>query len=366
VAATSGKGLYYNIGISQNLFQWGALKNRSRIGQIDLELSHRNYAEAYRQLANSVREQYFALVAKKIYIRNLAFNLKTAQAALDVANQKVNSGALAPGDIMPTRIAAEQAGVDLDTAREDYSSAKLQLAQIVGLADFPDEYIPVAIPKPAFDAHAAESLLTGFLSSGARDTLQAQAYELGINEADLSYRIAKVGLLPKFSAAAGYSLQNIATVQGTNTVADYTLKEYTYDVGANWSIFDGFATKGAKLSALVAKRSAERQLKTYSETTLEQAQHLEHELQLAARSLDIEELRWQIAQGSVQHVEAEMKLGNASQSDLDGANANYYSADYANSGARAALLVQWAEFVSLVGQDPALDALPDAYVRKNR
>jgi hypothetical protein len=44
----------------------GRRKNSALIGSLGLKIAERQYAEAYRQLAIIIREQYMALIEKKI------------------------------------------------------------------------------------------------------------------------------------------------------------------------------------------------------------------------------------------------------------------------------------------------------------
>jgi outer membrane protein TolC len=366
-ATTSEKGLFYNVGVSENLFAWGALANQSRIGRIDRAIAERNYAQGYMDLANAIRAQYMGLIGQKIVIRNDRFSLKTSQSALDIAQQKLNHGQISNGEIIGFQLDVETGSLELARAEENFASSKRSLARLAGLEDLADGDVPLELPHPSYEPVLAKNLLDVFSGEGAESTLQAQVYEMGVREADLNYKIQKVRLLPKFSVGTGYSLQNQTTATTNNQApVSATIKELTYNVGANWSLFDGFATRGAKLAALAQKRLAERQLKTYVENTLDQAQHMERQLSFAARYMELTDTRWGLADNAATHLKSEFKLGRATQDAVDQALAARYAADYASAAARADFLAQWSDFVSLVGSDPALNNLPPSYVRDTR
>jgi outer membrane protein TolC len=48
------------------IFQWGAYKNQARSASLGVKIAERQYADAYRQLAVLIREQYMALIYKKM------------------------------------------------------------------------------------------------------------------------------------------------------------------------------------------------------------------------------------------------------------------------------------------------------------
>jgi outer membrane protein TolC len=365
--SSSEKGLFYNAGVSENFFAWGALANASRIGRIDRAISEKNYVQGYLDLANLIRTQYMSLIGEKIAVRNDQFSLKMADSALAVGQQKLANGQTSSGDFSNLQLDADTASLELARAEEAYANAKRSLANLAGLDDLADGEVPLEIPKMAYAPNLTQAFLAELMGEGAKNTIQAQVYEMGVREAELNYKIQQVRLLPKFSVGTSYSVENQTTaIQNGAAPSSFTLKELSYDIGANWSIFDGFATRGAKLAALAQKRLAERQLKTYVDTTLAQAQHMEKQLSFASRYMDLNNRRWQAADAMRKHTQAEFKLGTGTQDTADQALASFYSADYVTAAGRADFLAQWSDFITLVGHDPALNNLPPAYVRAVR
>jgi outer membrane protein TolC len=361
-ASNTQTGLFYSFGVNQPIFQWGALANQSRIGHINLLIDQKNYDEAYRNLAIALREQYFSLILKELAVRNARFNLKLAQAALDVLEERLKSGAVSPAEIGPPRLDTEEARLGLERVEEDLENSKREFARIAGIDKVSDAEIPEAIPKPIYDPNAAEILLATLLRDHAESTFQAQVYELDIRHADLDYSIAKVQLLPKVSAAATYQVQN-QTTAFNNQVSQTAINQLSYNINAQWTIFDGLATRGAKLQALAEKRLNQRMLKNYVETTENEAQHLEKQLDITARYQELTDQRWKMQDDALKQTQDQLKRGMVAPNAVDAARAAWYALDYNNMSARADYLAQWNEFVSLVGRDPALDNLPPRYAR---
>ena len=83
-AGQQAEYLLYNASVTQPIFQWGAYKNQAAMGDLGEKIAERQFAEAYRMLAVSIREQYMALIGKKIALRNAQFALKLSQESLEV------------------------------------------------------------------------------------------------------------------------------------------------------------------------------------------------------------------------------------------------------------------------------------------
>jgi outer membrane protein TolC len=186
-----------------------------------------------------------------------------------------------------------------------------------------------------------------------------------LRQADLNYRIARTGIYPKFSLSTGYGL-NFNTDVSSGTVRQTQINQYNYGVSMNWTIFDGFATRGSKLSALASKRATERQYQNYVDTMTETVQVAREQLEFSARALALAEQRLGFARSGAQRTEEDFKAGLVSQAALDVANSNLLSANAAIIIARADYLNRWADFVSQTGVDPVISNLPARYVRSTK
>ncbi len=360
---SKNSGLFYSLSLGQSIFQWGALKNQSEIARIAVVISEKNYAETYRLLAYSLRSQYLALVVKKANIYNIKFRHKLAESALEVEEAKLKNGTISVGEIILPRLNLSESQLATDRLEADYENSKRLLAHMAGFADLPEEMIAKEIPATTYSADRASALYAYLAKDQAQSTFQVEIYTLNLRQADLTYRIAKVRLLPKFYVGASTSLSNSSSVTSVSTVAQTAVSSQSVNVNAQWRIFDGFATRGAKLSALASKRYYDQLLKTQVQTTLDQAQNQMKMLPLSARATELSEQRRQLAEASVQRYTEEVKLGNAPQTVADDSLANFYAAQVSAYSVRAEYLGRWCELVSLAGADPAMNNLPARYVR---
>jgi outer membrane protein TolC len=355
-------GLFYNANISQPIFQWGAYKNQALIGNLGEKIAERQFADAYRILAISIREQYMALVGKRIAMRNARFSLKLSREALEVQQAKLDSGATSEAEIGGYRLAVEEAQLSADRSDEDFGYAKRVFTRLVGIDDLSDDSIPLELRHPEFSPSLADAVLAGFVGDGIESTFQSEVYKMTVRQQDLNYSIAKVRLLPKFAATAGISFQNQTQISGT-TVNQVGIQTENYSIGANWNIFDGFATRGAKLSALASKRFAERQRQTYIDQTIDQVSDLRKQVGFSSRAMHFSEVHNALIEAEVKRLGDDKSLGFGSQATIDTGLVTLYATQFNMAYARSDYLGRWAEFISIAGIDPALENLPSRYVR---
>ncbi len=359
---SSNRGFSYGVSLNQPIFQWGALKNRSTIGKIGIKVAERQYTDAYRMLANNLREQYLALIQKKIGIRNIVNQQRIAERVLANYQAALKDGTVAPSELVLPQMSVNTSQLALDRVNADYAFSRKQLARTIGIDEVPDADVPIDIPLPKYSPAVAADLLRNFMRAGPGVTNQGMIYLMAVQSADLNYKIVRTNLLPKFSLSGNYSLNNNNSVVGGDVTQSF-VTSYNFGLAANWPIFDGFATKGAKIAALAAKRASERQVKYYADTTIDQVQSMYQQLDFAARALALAEQRLGMAQGAVAGANENLKLGQSTKADVESATATLYVEQANSLGARADFLQHWTEFVSLVGTDPALQFLPAHYGR---
>lgn len=359
---STSSGLFYNLGINQPIFQWGAYKNNALIGKLGLKIAERQYADAYRMLASAIREQYMGLIGKKIVMRNAIFNQKLADVEVQAAQAKFESGASSQADLQTFQLALEQTKLDCDRAVADFANTKRIFTRLVGIDDIPDDSIPMMVPHPEYSAPKADAILAGFVGEGIESTYQSQVYQLQIKQQDLNYQIQRVRLLPKVGASAGYSYENY-TAASVGSVSQVGISAENVTLAASWNIFDGFATRAGKLSALEAKRSFERQKKSYVDSTIDTITYMRHQIEFSSRALSLSEIHHALIDAEVKRLSGEKIVGYASQASIDVGLQTLYATEFQMSEARTDLLSRWTDFISLAGIDPALSNIPSSYVR---
>jgi outer membrane protein TolC len=362
-SSNTSSGFFYGIGATQPVYHWGALKAQADRDRIGVTISQRLSEETYRQLLLTLRRAYLELVARKGALRALEEQLKLDQAALADDEEKFRAGLIAAGALGGTRLTVEQRQIDIDRARAELDAGRRTFSRAAGIPELAAEAIPDTVTRPAAAAGAGEGLLQAFLQQGgAEQTPQAQALALGIRQSEQSYLIASRRLFPKFSIYTGYDIRN-ETQAESNRIRQVQIAAFSYGLKADWSIFDGRATAGEKRLALAQKRENERRLESHLESVKESARAQAQQLDLARRQLDIAERTVSGAEAVLKESQDEFAAGRASAADVERAKLAVTGAKARIVPTRADYLMRWAEFVSLVGADPAMNNLPVRHAR---
>jgi len=348
------QGFFYLVTLNQAIFQWGALKNQSAIAGINVQIAQKNHAEAHRLLVLNLRQQYLALIARKLAITQARNSLPQAEAAQALEREQLSRGLVPRTQVEARELGLREARLQVARVEEDFASDRRRFARMAGLGDLPDSAIPMAIPKPVDVAATATAVVAMLSRDGGRSLFESEIIALRTREADLRYEIAKVRLRPKIFASLGSSLDN-ATTATTNNVTQQAVTRQTASLNAQWNIFDGLATRGAKKEALTSRRQQENRLASFTVETLERANELARQLAIDAEAMEIGEIQRRMAGDGLRQLQQEFALGRVARSAVTGAENKVSSSEAASAGARAAYLSRWAELVSLAGLDPVLN-----------
>lgn len=364
-ASSTNNGLYYSFGLSQSVFHWGALKNEREKARISVLISEKNYKDAYRALAMTLRRAYLDLIVKKAIIsyRRALRGLKEAD--LKAWEERVKEGTASGGDLASRQLELADDSISLRTLQVEFAGQRRDFGRLAGIPDPTEDSIPDELPAPVFREQVARDLLAEMVRTGARSTFQAEMAEMRVRQADLDYRIARVRQLPKFNLGASYGLEN-TTNASSNAVTQEAVTHQTISFGAHWNIFDGFSTRAAKMQARINQRRSERELESITEASLDAAQGLFEKLPIEVESMRLADLRYGLSDVLAKKLKEEFDLGTVSKNSVTGAEVSIKGSTASNFAARASFLARWAEFVSLTSVDPVLSNIPARYDREKR
>jgi outer membrane protein len=354
--ASKNDGLYYNIGASQPIFHWGALKAQTDISRLEIAIAGKNTEEIYRALTGTLRTQYMALIQKKIGLRNQMYVQKMAEDHLAAQEERLSRGIISTGDILEPRLRAEEARYNTLNAQYDLEATLRVFARLAGRTDLRIEHLPEVLPRPQYAPDLLAEHFQIVSSEVLRDLPQAQVFELRQQQNQKRYHIERTRLLPKLNASAGYGVSNFTTVTPTAVTQTPTVVRHA-SISANWTLFDGLSSRGGRLAALAATRLAERQLEAFLQTRMDELRTLQGTIQASAQLMDITERRYDLAREAVRLTRQNFELGRVAQSDVDGVVNNANQAEARTVLARSTFLSAWAQYVSLTGMDPVLEGV---------
>jgi outer membrane protein TolC len=357
---TRNSGIFYSLSANQALFYWGEIKHRGDIARIDVAIAQKDYAEAYRMLAVELRRAYLGLIARNADLRQRRYALSLHEADLSNAKVALAHGTKPPGEVAGLQLDFDERQVEFDRYQAEFEGERHRLARLAGVSEIPVEEIPTEIPEPRYDRAVASAMLAAMMRDGAKNAYASIIAQMHVEQAELSYKIAKVRLLPKFNAALSHTRES-STSASANSVTETAITRDTLEVRGAWNIFDGFATKGAKLEALANKRYWDKQREIAADTAMDEAQRLDRIAAIDARAMNLAEQRRAGAAGFLGRTEAEHKVGTASEGNVNDATSNLRAAETNAALTRATFLSDWSAFVSLVADDPVLNNLPARY-----
>jgi outer membrane protein TolC len=355
--SSRSSGLYYSVSVSQPVFRWGTLKAQTDAAKIQLSIAQKNYVEAYRTLALTIRGQYLGLIVKKVTARNAHFTHGQAAANLAREEEQLKNGRSTESQVVALRLSVEELQLGAERADEDFAQSKRYLQRQAGLPELADDRIPDNIPPVAYDAAATGTILQDFLGHGWEENLTVQVNRSQVRVAELNYKVANYRLYPMVGLSASVSQTN-TTSASLSSVSQVSVLSAFGGVTINWAIFDGFATRGAKIGALANKRLYERQLQTVTDQLLDQAMSLERQAGFSYRAMSLAQTRAGLSEAALRTARDDAARGQIPESAVEAATGadNYVQMNLLTQ--RADFLSRWAEFISTTGHDPILQQLP--------
>lgn len=347
--------IYYDISISQPLFHWGERRNNARIGQLQKLMAEGNLREAYRGLAQELRQKYLGLITQRQYVHRARHFLKMARQSASLAEERLAKKEISEMQAYPIRLAVEQGQINLERAEFDYDMARQSFARLAGLGDLPDSAIPEEVPTIANAHSSVDSLLAGFLAQ--REPVSPEAVNLRhqLDVEELNYKNQKTRLRPKISLAGGINQDE--TSYTLNTAQKYRVTSVYAGFSVSWTLFDGFAAQAGTRNALARRRQVENDYEQLVHRLGQQAQTQAKQLNFAARNMSITDRGYSSAEGNLKSKQEEFRTGLISESDLAAAELGLIDARIAAFNARTDYFIRVGDFLGTLAQDPAVSNL---------
>ena len=345
----------YNVSVTQPLFHWGALHDNTRIGELQSKVTQGQTAEAYRVLVDEIRAQFLQVIVNKAGLARSRFNQRVADEQLTLARSKLEKHVISEADMFGPTVAAEQGRLAADRAADDYENSRVYLGKLCGLPPLSDEQIPTEVPPVTPASSALQSVTAEYTGQAEPSNNSLQSLRDQIETEKLNYRIANARLRPKVNMVVGTSQdeQNYSL----NSVR-YKVQSYFAGVTVNWSIFDGFATRSAKVTALARRRQLEQNYRDQTADTITAVKTQTRQLEFAARNLAIVERMVGSAGNVLTAKKEDVGRGIASDADVNAAQLSLLDWQLAAYGARNDYMMRVSRLLSATQKDPALLNVP--------
>ncbi|KXU34722.1 hypothetical protein AXK11_07720 [Cephaloticoccus primus] len=355
--STEATKTYYDVGLSQPVFHWGEKRNTARIGDIRSAIAERDYAEGYRLLAREIRQGYLDLIVLKSRLAGARFMRGQAEEALKAAEARAKVGAIAEGELFGPQIALEQATLGEGSAELAFITARDQLEALTGKPAPAEAELPDELPKiETSNAAASDGLLAEFLAEPEPSTPALETLREQVEVAQLTYKNQKTRLRPKLSFVLGVSQDEQSYT--LNNAQRYGVTSRYVGLQVSWSIFDGWATRGAVRSSLARLRQAQARYAQARSTAPRAAQASARALGLAQRQMQINDRLLVASADGLRIHEADFAAGRTASDAVAQARAGYYQARASANAARLNFLMGQVDLVSQIDRDPLIENLP--------
>jgi len=347
---------YYDVGLSQPVFHWGEKRNNARIGGIRATIAERNYAEGYRMLAREIRQSYLSLISLKSQLVGARFVREQAAEALKAAESRAEVGAITRSALFGPQIALERAELAEASAESAFAAAREQFEVLTGSSAPMEEELPEELPQVRLEPEVGNPpSLTEFLDEAEHSTPTLEILRKQVDVARFTYKNQKTRLRPKLSLVLGVSQDEQSYT--LNNAQRYGVTSRYVGLQASWSIFDGWATRGAVRSSLARLRSAEARYAQAQSAASRQARAAARTLGLARKQMQINDRLLSSSGAMLQVRKEDFAAGRVTRDTLDQAQAGYFSARNSANSARLNFLMAQVELLTVIDRDPVMEYL---------
>jgi len=339
---------------SYPLIHWGAERATADIGRLQAELAANGVVQAYRLLAVDLRKAYLKAVLDRAAMARARFSDDLMRRRFTILEQKVASGQEPSARLGSARLDLDESQLALERTTRAAEFSLRALRRLSGRANLEGGSLPEAIPAiPLIAAEETDQdvatygdqrrFLTDYRYVDAEGSLANEKRQLNIVE---------VNQRPKFDLITGASLDQLSYVnnlgQRTGVAALYV------GVRVNWNIFDGYATRGRRLTTLTRIRQLENNLTELEQDLRFAVEQSGTDLNLAGRAMALAEGRYNAWLGSFNLTAEKVQSNRASQDELDGAQLSLNDVELRLFMARADYLNAVALWLYNVNADPAV------------
>ena len=158
---TVGQGFFYNFGLQQPVFHWGAVKASADIGGLQRKIAQKQFAEAYRLLVSSLRQQFLGLIRQKKWLQNQSYSMEMAERNYKLDEEKYAQGALSSSAFDGAQLTIEEQRLAVARTQSEWQQMKRVFMRLAGLPELDDARIPDTVARPAWaDDQATRDSLT--------------------------------------------------------------------------------------------------------------------------------------------------------------------------------------------------------------
>lgn len=341
---------FFNLSLDHPIYHWGGLAAKEHIGEIDVHLAKEEYERFYQSLAQEIRSLYLSLILEKITLRNARLREEIICKRLEVLDEQERQGVLSKDDYTLQYIQLQETLLEIQKNKNKGKRFSGRLEYITGYKDLNLIELPVEIPSPSLERNTFEQRLNYFTESGYKNnpTFSLNAKRIQREKESLKYVESFNRPLLNIHMSVQQVQDNTASFNDVDTLI------YFGGVRLTWNIFDGFATKGRKMASMARIRLLEQQELGINDELNRKARRMATDLDLSFRSLELNEARYPFTLKFWDRDIQMWKQNKISELEYLESRLTFFNKQKYLYIARSDFLLKLSEFLSHVGQDPAM------------
>ncbi len=342
-----GDRLLYSLTLSKSLFHWGALEANRAKGDLNLEMEELRTFETYRSLALDIRKKYLNILVAKKEAELASKNYERAAERLKLEQERLKAGTASIIQVYNLEVALNS--IEIDQLKKD-NALEDQIDVLARLSGVPSAEIASGlhsgIPQQTLLTAEEIASLEQYFDEGVNQSsaIQTQSKSLEYSEKDL--HISNQRLKPKIGLSIGLTQYEL------DEIGRRRAEEIVYaGITVSWSIFDGKATKGSKVSAIARIEQVKRQFESAKSTYEFNLQRAKKLLDLNARILERDEKALTQASNYLRDTKKDFESGRSSPDELEKVEISYATQEVRTNRSRSEYYNALASLSSLLGFD---------------
>lgn len=251
-------------GVSQNLYSSGAVRERIAIAQLGERVAGENLLAAEQSAILAVRLAFQQVLSAEnaVAIRREAIDLLQQQ--VEDQEGRLKAGTVSSLNVTRARVTLANERPALSEAEREYTVARLQLAQVMGVSLRPGQLTPGFRVRGSLESGAAPPRLETALAQAKSNRSELAARRLELEAAERAPTLEQAATRPQVNGFANYQLFS----ESSRTAPRELFGGFVVGLSASWTLFDGFATPG-RVRAAQARASAARESLRAAELAVE-------------------------------------------------------------------------------------------------
>lgn len=338
-----------NLSVSQPLWYWGELRSRVAIGELRVQAAEMELARSGVELLQQVRFHYLRWVLTHFQIQRLQQVIDLAESR--VANQRelLTVGRSTEQVVLEMEVRVQENREFLAFLQREYRRLGSVLRQQTGLSGDLQRFLPDQPPDVVPMSLSDLEILRRSLQ--ARDP---NSFELARRELELEADLEQLHIInrrhfPKVDLVAGVFAD---TLEGFNQDERVLRGNFFAGVAVNWNIFDGWATRGMRMSNLARQRMQRSWIEETRGALSVEAERLLGELEFNIQQILTRDTRLQLMERRLQLLEQQRERELIPVVDQLELQLNFGDLSLQALEARIQYLLHLAQLANLFQPDP--------------